>query len=122
MSGTFTKSTSATSDIMTKLVERSYSEGGDIPRADDPTFVISALQDQLRESRKAWQRQIWELEGQVRDLKTELEELRSGDKCEACGRGIILQKAASVTGVVHRPRAKTGTGARFASAIDTDRA
>ena len=102
------------------MVERSYSEGGNDLNADDPAFLVSTLQEQLRESRKAWQRQIWELEGQVRDLKAELEELRSGDTCEACGRGIATQKPVTVMGVVNRPRAKTGSGARFASGNVTD--
>ena len=84
-------------------------------------------------ARRAWQRQIWELEGQVRDLKAEVEEFRNAenlkDYCPACGRGNVgrpladaevgmedLKKAGvKVGGVVNRPRARTGVGSRFAS-------
>lgn len=85
-------------------------------------------------ARRAWQRQIWELEGQVRDLKAEVEEFRSAENareyCMACGRGNIgrpptevidvsvedLKKAGvKVGGIVNRPRARTGLGSRFAS-------
>ena len=121
LTGTFGNQSSLSSNIRAKLVERSYSEGVDVSREGDHTFMITALQDQLRESRKAWQRQIWELEGQVRDLKVELEELRSGGTCEACGRGVVQRKQELIAGVVHRARAKTGTGARFASGNDIGR-
>lgn len=92
--------------------------------AEDPAAVISALKEQIRTYRKVWQRQIWELEGQVRDLKTEIEDMRSGDVCEACGRGESSSperkgSTSEGAGVIHRPRAKTGHGARFASGNDT---
>ena len=59
----------------------------------DQAAVIQALHEQILSTRRAWQRQIWELEGQVRDLKAEVEELRAADArseyCAACGRGAI---------------------------------
>ncbi|KAI9060615.1 hypothetical protein FKP32DRAFT_1613594 [Trametes sanguinea] len=113
------------------------------PDERDQSSVIQALQEQILTARRAWQRQIWELEGQVRDLKAEVEELRAtdggqgGEYCAACGRGSArrpglggrggsddslgvnaedLQKAGVKTGgVVNRPRARTGVGSRFAS-------
>ncbi|KAI0321130.1 hypothetical protein OF83DRAFT_1051772 [Amylostereum chailletii] len=102
-------------------------------QSDDPSTVIQALQDQLTASRKAWQRQIWELECQVRDLRSEVEEMRakesSGDHCTLCGRGGIprqdedllpaLAKTGTFdarSGVVNRPRARTGVGTRFGAA------
>ncbi|KAH9847405.1 hypothetical protein C2E23DRAFT_742073 [Lenzites betulinus] len=94
----------------------------------DQSSVIQTLQEQILTARRAWQRQIWELEGQVRDLKAEVEELRAADGnteyCAACGRGSVrrpaaeaeeLRKAGVKTGVVNRPRARTGVGSRFAS-------
>ena len=108
-------------------------------RDRDQSSVIQALQEQILSTRRAWQRQIWELEGQVRDLKAEVEELRaaegSSEYCMACGRGAVgrpshegangngngrtledLRKAGvKVGGVVNRPRARTGVGSRFAS-------
>ncbi|KAI8980701.1 hypothetical protein BD414DRAFT_104046 [Trametes punicea] len=109
----------------------------------DQSSVIQALQEQILTARRAWQRQIWELEGQVRDLKAEVEELRAaeaghgGEFCAACGRGSVrrqegaggggedgknvhvnveeLRRAGVKTGVVNRPRARTGVGSRFAS-------
>ncbi|KAI0375317.1 hypothetical protein BV20DRAFT_1032565 [Pilatotrama ljubarskyi] len=98
----------------------------------DQSSVIQALQEQILTARRAWQRQIWELEGQVRDLKAEVEELRAAEGnseyCAACGRGSAhrpgvednrnleeLRRAGVKTGVVNRPRARTGVGSRFAS-------
>ena len=101
----------------------------------DQSSIIQALQEQILSTRRAWQRQIWELEGQVRDLKAEVEELRAADArsefCAACGRGAIgrdgggmadgrtveeLRKAGvKVGGVVNRPRARTGVSSRFAA-------
>ena len=117
-----------------KLVRRDSDEkvarGG-----EDQSSVIQTLQEQILIARRAWQQQIWELEGQVRDLKAEVDELRSAEKtteyCTACGRGSIgkpgqeeldriedLKKAGvKVGGVVNRPRARTGVGSRFGSAI-----
>lgn len=95
--------------------------------SEDPAAVISALKEQIRTHRKVWQRQIWELEGQVRDLKAEIEDMRGGgggEMCEMCGRGGLLsgdapeRKGSNGSGVIHRPRAKTGHGARFASGND----
>ncbi|KAI0034272.1 hypothetical protein K488DRAFT_84128 [Vararia minispora EC-137] len=103
---------------------------------DDPATVIQALQAQIASSRKAWQRQIWELEGQVRDLRAEMEDMRSkersGARCVYCGRGgpaqdemLVIAPARKsslpdtahhVHGVVNRPRARTGVGAHFGGA------
>lgn len=102
---------------------------------EDQSSVIRALQEQVLTARKAWQRQLWELEGQVRDLKAEVEELRASEGgkeyCAACGRGgqpsatndgprlDDLRKAGvKVGGVVNRPRARTGVCSRFASIGD----
>ncbi|KAI0080266.1 hypothetical protein K474DRAFT_1704820 [Panus rudis PR-1116 ss-1] len=99
---------------------------------EDQSSVIQALQEQIVNARRAWQRQIWELEGQVRDLKAEVDGLRSAEEakeyCPTCGRGAVSNqqdvslddlKKAGVSvrahGVVNRPRARTGVGSRFAS-------
>ncbi|KAF5311853.1 hypothetical protein D9619_003138 [Psilocybe cf. subviscida] len=89
-----------------------------IPESDDQ-LTVKGLQKQLASSKVAMQRQIWELEGQVRDLQAELEDTKGkyGDQhCNACGRGkkfVALPPAASGGGVVNRPRARTGTSSRF---------
>jgi hypothetical protein len=85
---------------------------------DDPSGVIQALRDQLTSSKKASQYEIWDLEGQIRDLKAEIEELRAAEDrfCEACGRGkrpTGSQDSSMRSGVVNRPRTRTGTSARF---------
>jgi hypothetical protein len=95
---------------------------------DDPYVVIQQLQEHIKSTRKAWQHQIWELEGQVRDLRAEvdgmrLQELR-GERCILCGRSAELGHCAgdasrqegSRPGVVDRPRARTGVGTRFGAA------
>ncbi|GJE85750.1 hypothetical protein PsYK624_018290 [Phanerochaete sordida] len=99
---------------------------------EDQSSVIRVLQGQIISARKAWQHQLWELEGQVRDLKAEVEELRAKEStqeyCNTCGRGSPGTRSPSVRhedlkkvgvkvgGVVNRPRARTGVGSRFGSA------
>jgi len=90
--------------------------------SENQSSVIQALQEQIVSARKAWQRHIWELEGQVRDLKAEVDDLRSAENekghCEVCGRGKPEEDGHTNTkkvGVVNRPRARTGDAARFAN-------
>jgi len=101
--------------------------------SEDQSSVIRALQEQIVSAKKAWQRHIWELEGQVRDLKAEIDDLRMAEKkdeeyCDACGRGKRRPLAADDStereakpelrgGVVNRPRARTGISSRFGSAV-----
>lgn len=101
--------------------------GGDrasvaIGDSEDQSSVIQALQEQIVSARKAWQRHIWELEGQVRDLKAEVDDLRASGNakgyCQVCGRGKPEEDGHTNTkkvGVVNRPRARTGDAARFGS-------
>lgn len=66
-------------------------------------------------TKNAWNKQILELEGQVRDLKAELEELKAknnGDFCDKCGRGRGSQTQAP-TSVAKRPRARTRSSSRL---------
>jgi len=94
---------------------RSASEGGKIAE-DDQAAIIENLREQIRSSRKIWQHQIWELEGQLREMKAEIEQMRGGDVCDVCGRGKDTQpttKDSSGNGVLNRPKPKTGSGARF---------
>ncbi|KAH9064281.1 hypothetical protein EDB87DRAFT_1600184 [Lactarius vividus] len=107
--------------------QRSFDEK--VASDDDPYFVIQQLQEQMKSTRKAWQHQIWELEGQVRDLRAEIDDMRikeaRGERCLLCGRegepdrsaGEAPRPAAvSRPGVVDRPRARTGVGTRFGAA------
>jgi len=92
--------------------------------SEDQSTVIQALQDQIVSAKKVWQQHSWELECQVRDLKAELEDLRSArsGKCETCGseNDVATEERKDSEhpkkrGVVNRPRARTGVGAaRFA--------
>lgn len=88
--------------------------------------IVKGLQEQLQSAitvKKAWQRQIWELEGQVRHLKAELEESKSkysDSYCSSCGRGKRQEAPISAPiggSVVNRPRARTGTSSRFGNAL-----
>lgn len=92
--------------------------------SEDQSKIIRALQSQIASSRKAWQQHIWELEGQVRDLKAEVEDMRAMDiekgYCDSCGRGESDDRSHNhpkKVGVLDRPRARTGDGtaARFTS-------
>ncbi|KAJ7706321.1 hypothetical protein B0H17DRAFT_1036724 [Mycena rosella] len=117
------------------LLGRGSSSGDKAPMAtisEDQSALVQSLQDQIVTAKKAWQRHIWELEGQVRDLKAEVDGLRAGDGegyCDACGRGRPAAAAQPrnssglspahehKAGVVNRPRARTGTSSRFGSAV-----
>ena len=80
---------------------------------EEQSSIITSLQEQIVNSRKMWQRQIWELEGQVRDLKAEVEELRNTGECETCGmskRERRLRTPVHNVGVVDRPRPRLGGG------------
>jgi hypothetical protein len=97
----------------------------------DPYAIIQQLQEQMKSVRKAWQHQIWELEGQVRDLRAEIDGMRlkelRGERCILCGRtdeqdqgrgeaSRSTESTESGHGIVNRPRARTGVGTRFGSA------
>ncbi|KAI0051710.1 hypothetical protein FA95DRAFT_1675738 [Auriscalpium vulgare] len=106
---------------------------------DDPNIIIQALQEQITSTRKAWQHQIWELEGQVRDLRAEVDDFRAkeatGERCVLCGQtgaplgareSRVNSRATTPSsgghdgrhGVVNRPRARTGVGTRFGSGTE----
>ncbi|KAF9270081.1 hypothetical protein L218DRAFT_952272 [Marasmius fiardii PR-910] len=88
----------------------------------EDSAVIRSLQEQLSQSKLAHRQQIWALEGQVRDLRAELEVERQKiileqdtPYCDKCGRG---KRSEENAGVVNRPRARTGTGqSRFGSGL-----
>ncbi|KAF9502535.1 hypothetical protein BDN71DRAFT_1438184 [Pleurotus eryngii] len=87
----------------------------------DADTIIKSLQEQIVTAKQAWQRQIWELEGQVRDLKAEVEELREAGTekgpCDVCGRERRDETQEVASGIVNRPRARTGMSTRFGSAL-----
>ncbi|KAL0951369.1 hypothetical protein HGRIS_008070 [Hohenbuehelia grisea] len=98
---------------------RAVSAGGLSIEAEEAHMTIRTLQDQIVAAKQAWQRQIWELEGQVRDLKAEVEDMRVAGKergvCEMCGRGAgaVAEGDGEQVGVVNRPRPRTNNVARF---------
>ncbi|KAG2044984.1 hypothetical protein BDR03DRAFT_937663 [Suillus americanus] len=92
----------------------------------EQSLIIKALQQQMIAAKNVWQRQVWELQGQVRDLQAGIEDSHAAaheDKgyCEHCGRGGPRKEhEASNAGtkkisVVDRPRGRTGDTARFVS-------
>lgn len=94
--------------------------------AGEDYLTVKELQDQFVSAKKAWQQQIWELRGQIRDLTSELEDLRvteNQEYCDVCGRGNSRRRHASPSdgqqpkrvGVVNRPRLHTGDAPRFTS-------
>jgi len=89
-----------------------------VAQDDSQSEVVRALQAQIFGAKQAWQRTIWELEGQVRDLKAEIEELKhadnGGDYCGVCGRGHRRTTREDLkAGIVHRPRAYTAMSSRL---------
>ncbi|GJJ08742.1 hypothetical protein Clacol_002961 [Clathrus columnatus] len=78
--------------------------------------TIVSLQAQLANMQKNHQRQIWELEGQIKDLKQENETFRNSGTCESCGRskreGRLKSDATGPGSIVDRPRPKVGKDAR----------
>ncbi|KIK86560.1 hypothetical protein PAXRUDRAFT_27445 [Paxillus rubicundulus Ve08.2h10] len=123
-------STASSGTALSPITPISTRRSDDEPRTSETSgersLIIKALQDQFISAKKAWQREVRELESQVRDLKAEVEDLRqTGDMgyCEVCGRGdpqkcgIALGDETQMQklGVVDRPRARTGDAARFAS-------
>jgi hypothetical protein len=85
--------------------------------SNDPMAVIQSLQNQIASNKRAWQLEVWDLEGQVRDLKAEIGELRAVEQeyCETCGRGKrpLERQDSKKSSIVHRPRARVGNSARF---------
>lgn len=87
---------------------------------DNQTSIVRSLQEQFAEAKKAWQLHTWELEGQIRDLKATVEELKGSDNkdyCQSCGRTTVAAAPPRSESVVHRPRARTGTSSRFTNAL-----
>lgn len=72
--------------------------------------AVEVPQEHMPPTKSVWQRHIWELEGQVHDLKAELEYLKNDEYCDKCGRGRrTLQNSAKV---INRPQARTGAPSR----------
>ncbi|KAL4070831.1 hypothetical protein J3A83DRAFT_4528285 [Scleroderma citrinum] len=123
-------SPSGTSAVMWSPLTPSSSRPSDgephptVKAVGEQPLTVEALQEQFMAAKKAWQRQILELEGQVRDLQNEIEDLRAAnDKeyCEVCQRGNPQKRpetneSQKKLGVLDRPRAHTGDIARFSSA------
>ena len=101
--------------------QASYEQPAKYSSLDNQASVIRSLQEELAEAKKAWQLRIWELEGQVRDLKATVEELKASDNknyCQSCGRTTVAAAAPPRSeSVVNRPRARTGTSSRFTNAL-----
>ncbi|KAK2461660.1 hypothetical protein APHAL10511_006123 [Amanita phalloides] len=89
----------------------------------DDQSVVRALQDHLVSAKIAWEKQIWELEGHVRDLKAQVDDLKAAAReghCETCGGKRLNDDSdqnQNKAGIVDRPRARTGNLTRFGSAI-----
>jgi hypothetical protein len=119
----------STSTISSIAALSPFTSGSSRPSDDKPSpveqsLIIKALQEQIISSKRAWQQQIWELQGQVRDLKAEVEDLRSAEEgrgyCEHCSRGNPKRDRETSEGtkkvsVVNRSRGRVGSAARFAS-------
>lgn len=97
---------------------------------DDQSAVIKALQGQLVSADLAWQKQVQELEGQVRDLKAQLDNFNAAanqDSCQVCGRGLRLNTGLdriqggisqqTKTSIVHRSRARVNS-IRFGDTVE----
>lgn len=78
--------------------------------------AIASLQAQLVNMRKNHQREIWELESRIKDLKLENQELRNAGMCETCGKskreGRLKSATSALVSVVDRPRPKVSRDVR----------
>ncbi|KAG7450656.1 uncharacterized protein BT62DRAFT_527885 [Guyanagaster necrorhizus] len=127
-----TPSSASPSTAVSPTTPVSFSRLSDKPvvmdAGDDQSSVIRALQDQIVSAKKAWQRHIWELEGQIKDLKEEVESHHTNDNdeyCSSCGRGRRRRadeshptdgESKSVS--INRSRDRTGRGtSRFGRAV-----
>jgi hypothetical protein len=100
--------------------QASYEQPAKYSSFDNQASMVRSLQEELAAAKKAWQLRISELEGQVRDLKTIVEELKGSDNknyCPSCGRTTVAAAAPRSESVVNRPRARTGTSSRFTNAL-----
>lgn len=100
--------------------QASYEQPAKYSSLDNQVSVVRSLQEELATAKEAWQLRIGKLEGQVRDLKATVEELKSSDIkdcCQSCGRTTIATAPPRLESVVHRPRARTGTSSRFTNAL-----
>jgi hypothetical protein len=129
-----TPRSSSPTGLVSPVTPASYSRSSNEPSmtsiSGDSSSLVQAFQEQIIFAKKAWQQHIWELEGQVRDLKAEVEELKASGKdntfCSTCGRGEKrspdgpkhdILSAPGAGSVVNRPRARTGTSSRFGNAM-----
>jgi hypothetical protein len=87
---------------------------------DVNSSIVQVLQEEITQAKLAWQTRIQELEGQVRDLKCELDGMRGAERdtpyCDSCGRGklkINVNGTSLEDQELDRPRARTGSAARF---------
>ncbi|KAG9102061.1 hypothetical protein FRC06_002346 [Ceratobasidium sp. 370] len=110
-------SASSGSDAFSSLVDpRTPSSLGGFPPgvprtstdSQSSAAVIALLREQLRAARQASKIRVNELESQVQELKLELEKAR----CDQCGRRVSEERKSTETGIVNRPRARTGGGSR----------
>ncbi|KAJ3564976.1 hypothetical protein NP233_g7935 [Leucocoprinus birnbaumii] len=93
-----------------------------VVRETEETSTIRVLQEHLDNTNKMWQKRVWDLESEVRALKNELAEVKllSKSSCEKCGgKGSGVPPVPPLPtlrpdgGILNRPRAKTGSSARF---------
>ncbi|EEB93159.1 hypothetical protein MPER_08230 [Moniliophthora perniciosa FA553] len=68
---------------------------------DDHSVFIRKLQDQLSKSKVAHQQQIWELEGQMRDLRMELEDARSNGRLNGTNPTVNIAEEVDATPGLH---------------------
>ena len=123
-SSTFSTSSGSSSSLPTSSNQprtQSLGSGFDsIPEGEDPGAIIAALQEQLVSARKGYQIQMLEMENQIKGLKREVEELKKvNGECTRCSSTLDVEepdrRGSGESGVLHRPRARTGTGSRFGS-------
>ncbi len=86
-SGSTSTTTPLTSPLPPSPLSRSSIHSPTAVECRDSEAAYMNLQDQIFQQKRTWLHQIVEMEKQIKELREEIDNLRTGEKCLSCGRG-----------------------------------